>query len=585
MTGEDNYKADDARRQVASSIRRVLSTTNLADVIGRYTHLQENGLVYEGPCTLYGKKKDHPLAVNPATNEFRCKTCRVQGDAIDFFQNAFDDTLDFFDGYEQLCRATGTLSLPPPPSMRAEGLSHVLLQAAADFYRLQLAENLTAQAYLQERGVSDESVAHWKLGYAPNGNGMYRSLLRQAFWHRDIFGEGLVKYRKARNEPALQEHFQDRIMFPLHDQAGTIVGFAGRALDPNRTPKYLNSPSQVNDTPTSYNKREILYGLHHAREAIKAEGFARLIEGYFDTIIPHQMGIKNVVGPAGTSFTVEQAKVLRQFTNRVAIAYDPDRAGIKATFRAARVAYGAMLEPFVIALPPGMDPDVLVRTHGKEALTGIEGQSIFSFVETAYPPHIVADMSLDERVRTVRLVGGVFASMHDPLVGLTALGKIAEILQVPRMALEEAVTEALTRERNSRELPAQPDLDAVIGQYMRRLTVIPRTFALDSVENFLPQAIAAITKDPSLRAAYEATVAFIQSPESESVMPLSPNESQQELLAPANTTLYRTYVSEQLAKKGLPLPPALTEAYMNVEPTELHSLEGLLEVAMERDEY
>ena len=234
-------------------------------------------------------------------------------------------------------------------------------RAAGEFYHncLQSEAGIRAREYLTKRGFNAESIEQFKLGMAPDSwDGLGRNMLNKGFSHEELQLSGLIKRNESRN--SYYDIFRNRLMFPIFNPGGDIIGFGGRVLD-EAVPKYLNTPET-----DIFAKRRNLYGLFQGRDAIRQANEAILVEGYLDCIMLHQVGIKNAVASLGTAFTVDQAKLIQRYAENVLLLFDGDEAGQRETMKAIEVLSRQGTKIFIISLPDEMDPDDFINRYGKE---------------------------------------------------------------------------------------------------------------------------------------------------------------------------------------------------------------------------
>ncbi|RDV83228.1 DNA primase [Ammonifex thiophilus] len=346
-------------------VKEVLDRTDIVALVGEYVRLKRQGRNYVGLCPFHAERTPS-FTVSPEKQFFYCFGCGVGGDALKFLM--LQEKLDFLEALERLALRAG-LSLPPQSRDPAWLARRRELEEGEELNRLSLEFFITslweeagkpARRYLEERGVSEETARRFSLGYAPPEE---EALLRY-LQARGISKEAAVKWGLAVKTSAgrVVDRFRGRLVFPIIDPQGRVVGFGGRALDSALQPKYLNSP----ETPL-FNKKNELYALAQAKDAIRAAGFAVLVEGYLDAITLHQFGFGYAVASLGTSLTQEQVRLLSRYTGKVYIAYDSDTAGEAATWRGLDILQQAGLEVLVVELPRGKDPDEFLRTSGPAA--------------------------------------------------------------------------------------------------------------------------------------------------------------------------------------------------------------------------
>jgi len=349
-------------------VDRVRQASDIVEVIGEYVRLEKRGKDYWGLCPFHSEKSPS-FSVAPDKQFFHCFGCQVNGSVIDFIQRR--ENVAFRQAVELLARRA---RIPIPQvertpeeeaAFREREQLYGALELAARYFEhvLQEPAGQAAREYLERRGLEPETQRRFHLGYAPNGwDGLLRNL-RGRHSEATLFKTGLLSRREGAE--GFYDRFRDRIMFPITDVRGRIIGFGGRIMSGENVAKYLNTP----ETPL-FNKRRTLYALHLARDAIRSSDQAIIVEGYMDAISAHQAGVTNVVASLGTALTAEQSKGLREQCSQVIIAYDADTAGQSATLRGLDLLVTAGCDVKVLRLPQGKDPDELIRTQGPEPFLG-----------------------------------------------------------------------------------------------------------------------------------------------------------------------------------------------------------------------
>ena len=367
-----------------SQVDEVRAAADIVKVVGDYVKLRKAGANYMGLCPFH-QEKTPSFAVHPAKQIFHCFGCGVGGDVFKFVMMI--DNLTFPEALRRLAEKVGvTLServgdATYDANARLRAALFKMHEAAAKFFAGQLsgtAEGRLARAYLEDRGLTDEVVGRFRLGYAPSDgqaltrhlSGVLREMAQGGSLHQAVKGgsgsesellekSGLVVLDAERNRH--YDRFRRRVIFPIANDAGKVVAFAGRALG-DEQPKYLNSP----ETPI-YTKGRVLYHLDRAGQAIRKLDYTILVEGYMDCIAVASSGIENVVASCGTSLTQGQMRLLARYSHRVVVNYDPDSAGVAATERSLALLLEEGFEAKVLALPGGLDPDSFIRKKGAGA--------------------------------------------------------------------------------------------------------------------------------------------------------------------------------------------------------------------------
>ena len=343
---------------------QVRGTANIVEVISGYVPLKKRGQNFWGCCPFHGEKTPS-FAVNPAKNMFYCFGCHEGGDIFKFIMKM--ESCDFMEALKLLAARYG---IPVPErqktavEIRREKHRERIYETnatACRFYQaclLKTPYGKGALAYLNGRGISQEIISSFSIGYALDSfTSLLSNLGRHGYKGEELLAAGLV----AEGRQQLYDKFRNRVMIPIKDPKGKIVGFGGRVLD-NSTPKYLNTAETE-----WFNKRRLLFAMDVAYKAIRSSRQAIVVEGYMDAISLHAAGISNVVASMGTAFAAEQAKLLKRVADEVVFCYDSDSAGRKASVRAVSIARTEGLKVRIAGVPEGKDPDEYVRRYGKEA--------------------------------------------------------------------------------------------------------------------------------------------------------------------------------------------------------------------------
>ncbi|MBQ6734039.1 MAG: DNA primase [Lachnospiraceae bacterium] len=346
-----------------SILDEVRAANDIVDVVSQTVQLTRRGSNYFGLCPFHNEKTPS-FSVNPSRQTFYCFGCHEGGNVFSYVQKM--DRLTFPEAVRQLAdRAHITLpsggdaEKEKQKTDKRKRLLEANKEAAAwYFYRLREPKGDAGMQYLLKRGLNGETIRAFGLGFAPLSRDLLvRHLREKGFQDAEIVEAGLaVREEKG----GLKDKFWNRVMFPIQDATGRVIGFGGRVLGEGE-PKYLNSPETM-----IFDKSRNLYGLMYAKNARK--GHVILCEGYMDVIAMHQAGFPEAVASLGTAFTEGQASLLKRHTKEVILAYDSDEAGTRAALRAIRVLRGASLRAKVMSLSPHKDPDELIRALGTEEM-------------------------------------------------------------------------------------------------------------------------------------------------------------------------------------------------------------------------
>jgi DNA primase len=356
--------------EAGSFADRVKQQADIVRVIGEYVRLKKSGQNFTGLCPFHGEKTPS-FAVHPTKQIFHCFGCGKGGDVFSFVMEM--EKCQFPEAIRIVAEKCG-IALPRPkertPEERKENQQRAVLiemhRETQTFFVKQLettGEGRAARAYLEDRGLDKEVIARFGIGYAPSGGDTLLRHLKQRYPEKLLAESGLIS--RDQNGGRLFDRFRRRITFPIANESGKIVAFGCRALGDDQ-PKYLNSP----ETPI-YSKSNVLYHLDRAKDALRRQDFAVLVEGYVDAIAVARAGISNVVASCGTSLAESQIKLLGRFTKRVIVNYDPDAAGQAAAERSISLLLEHDFEVKVLALPAigdkKADPDLYLREKGADA--------------------------------------------------------------------------------------------------------------------------------------------------------------------------------------------------------------------------
>jgi len=408
-------------------IQELLNRVDIVDVVDRSVPLKKAGANYSACCPFHNEKSPS-FTVSPTKQFYHCFGCGAHGTAIGFLMEY--QGLSFVEAVEDLAKSVGMI-VPQekrdperPPQKVVLGLQESL-QQAANFYKAELKKSPRAIEYLKSRGLSGQIAAKFQIGYAPAGWQNLQSVFPN-YESEALSTAGLV----VQNEQGRRyDRFRDRIIFPIHDQKGQVIGFGGRVINPEDSPKYYNSP----ETPL-FQKGHELYGLFLARRAIRDAGRALVVEGYMDVVALAQYGIEYAVAALGTATTPFHITKLMRQTDEIVFCFDGDNAGRTAAWRAAMNALPALTDGLKLSflfLPKEHDPDSYVREFGKEKFE--------AEMKTALPlsqyilQHLSEDnplQSQEDRVRFLNEAEPIMKQISAPRSALYLRKKVAELAQL-----------------------------------------------------------------------------------------------------------------------------------------------------------
>ena len=349
---------------MSTSVEKIKERLNIVDLLGTYIKLEKAGKNLKARCPFHNEKTPS-FFVSAERDSYYCFGCGAKGDIFTFVQEF--EGLDFFGALKLLAERTGvTLERGSFEKRDDKEAIFNALEAATQFFESNLPKSKSAQDYLAKRGLTEKTIKDWRIGFVSDDwRTLYDYLAARKFSDSEIEQAGLIK----RNERSFYDRFRGRIMFPIRDGAGRVVGFSGRILpesDDGKAAKYLNSPETA-----VFNKSRLLYGFDLAKTAIKKFDYSVIVEGQMDIIMCHQAGFQNVVATSGTALTPEHLTLLRRISNRVIMAFDADKAGFNAATKAWQLALSLGMEVKIAEFKDGKDPADLIlkdKEKFKEAL-------------------------------------------------------------------------------------------------------------------------------------------------------------------------------------------------------------------------
>ena len=415
------------------AVEEVKTRLSIEDVIGEYVQLKRAGRNWRG-LSPFTNEKSPSFMVSPDKQIWHDFSSGKGGNMFSFIMEV--EGLEFKGALELLARKAG-IDIEQFRSSSSRGgpdkeKLHSILDAATRFYQVQFSKNKIALEYVfKQRLFTKATALEWKLGYAPNnGSALLEFLKNKKFTEAEITQAGLSakSYRGG-----IQDMFRGRLMIPLQDGQGRVIGFTARQLDddPN-APKYINTPQTV-----LYDKSRHVYGLHLAKETIRKSEFAVLVEGNLDVIASHQAGVKQVVATAGTALTEPHLKALSRFTGDIRLAFDADKAGVAATERAIPIASRVKVTLSIIDIPSGKDPDELIKQDPKlwdKAIT--EHKYALDWLMGRYEQKLDIESAVGKREFSDVLLP-VVRALSDPVERDHYLTSIAQTIGVSKEALNQ----------------------------------------------------------------------------------------------------------------------------------------------------
>lgn len=363
-----------------NTIQQILSRIDIIEIIGGFVKLKKRGANYLGLCPFHNEKTPS-FTVSPTKEIYKCFGCGKSGNTVSFIME--HEKLSYVEALKWLAakynvevEETGVSNEQREQYQVAESLQ-IINNFAQKFYEEQLFETEDGKniglSYLKERGFTEATIRKWGLGYAPDKRDAFSSkAIAQQYNTELLLKSGLVVHRNDQ----YQDNYRDRIVFPIQNNTGKIIGFGARQIKKNdKSPKYINTPENE-----IYIKSRVLYGIYHARQAIDRADECLLVEGYTDVVSLSQAGIENVVASGGTSLTQDQLRLVKKYSNNLTIIYDGDTAGIKAALRGLDMALEEGLNVKLVLVPDKEDPDSYVQKVGASAFKDFASKNKKDFI-------------------------------------------------------------------------------------------------------------------------------------------------------------------------------------------------------------
>jgi DNA primase len=464
-------------------VEQLKSSIDIVKVIGEYVRLRRVGSTgrYTGLCPFH-QEKTASFNVNQARQFYKCFGCGVGGDVLKFVMEI--EGLTFPETLKLLAERNG-IQMPKrteyaDAESKLRGVLFDIHVIASNLFQASLRgpQGAEARAYLERRGVSQELIDTFELGFSEaSGQALVRRLAQERFTAEQLEASGFV--RKREDGSGYFDAFRGRLMFPIHNESGKVIGFGGRAMRDGDQPKYLNSP----ETPI-YKKTSVLYNLHRARDGMRRSTRAVLVEGYMDVIGVYAAGVKEVVASCGTALTNAQVRTIHRHADTVIVNFDPDSAGANAAERAIPLFLEEGMHVRVLALDGGLDPDEYVKQNGADAYRKKLDSAGGYFHWLADRARAKFDMrSADGRMDAFRFLQPAIEKITDPLERAAIANDVAGYLGVePGLVLERFRKSASERRAPAPRAESHPQipaverilLNALISSDEARVEILPR---------------------------------------------------------------------------------------------------------------
>jgi DNA primase len=436
-------------------VEQLKSSVDIVSVVGEYVRLRRSGANrFMGLCPFHNEKTPS-FTVHVVHQFYKCFSCGAGGDVVKFVMEK--DGLSFHEALKSLSERYG---IPMPKrsqyadeDSKLRGALLAMHEQAEENFRANLTSQAgeAARSYIARRGLGPETVEHFGLGYADrSGRALVRLFEQRGFPVAQMEESGLVGKRQ---DGSLYDRFRNRLMFPIHNESGKVIGFGGRALSAEDEPKYLNSPETQ-----LYKKSHVLYNLHRAKESIRKEDRTILVEGYMDAIGVTAAGFRNVVASCGTALAAQQVQAIKRHSNRVAVNFDPDGAGASGAERSIDLLLVEGMQVQIVELDGGLDPDEYCKDRGaaayQERVDGAKGY-FYWLADRARAKH---DMRTTEgKVAVLNFLLPKVQSIADQLERMTIAGDLAAYIGVDRgMVLDHFRKAVSERSGKAIERPKSP---------------------------------------------------------------------------------------------------------------------------------
>jgi len=476
-------------------VEQLKSSIDIVDVVGQYVRLRKAGTRFVGLCPFHTEKTPS-FGVHAVHQFYKCFGCGAKGDAINFVMEI--EALTFYEALKLLADRYG-IAMPKraeysDPETKLRAAIYRMHEVAQQIYRAALGAGAGAEAraYLAKRGLSAALIEEFGLGFSDrSGQALARAFEKEGFTEEQREQSGLLLRRQ--DGSGFFDRFRGRLMFPIHNESGAVIGFGGRALGAGEEPKYLNS----SDSPI-YHKGRVLYNLHRAKTAIRAASRAILVEGYMDVIGVWSAGVHEVVASCGTALVVQQVRAIKRHSERIVVNFDPDEAGMKAAERSIEILVEEGMQVRVLELEGGLDPDEYVKANGAEAYRKHAEKAPGYFYWLADRARSRFDMRTSEgRVAGLKFLLPAVQRISDKLERATVANDLANYLGIETGLVLEHFRRAAA-ERRDKTLPDVAQqvrpverilLNAVLSSPQIRGSVLARLQRAPQLEQFATRRI------------------------------------------------------------------------------------------------
>ena len=447
------------------TINQIIETARIEDVVSEFVTLRKRGSNLIGVCPFH-KEKTPSFNVNPARNIFKCFGCGKAGDSVRFIME--HEHYSFQEALRYLAKKYGIKieeREQTPEELAAQNERERMFNInsfAQKYFSDTMMTSDEGQsvglAYFHERGFRDAIINRFQLGYCPNSGSAFTEYAMQHGYDKDL----LIKVGLTGSyENRLYDRYQGRVIFPIHNLTGKVIGFGGRILTKEKTKaKYVNSPeSEI------YNKSQTLYGIFFARNEISRLDNCILVEGYADVLSMHQAGIENVVASSGTSLTTEQIRMISRYTKNITMLYDGDAAGIHAALRGTNMILDEGMNVRIVVLPPEDDPDTFVQNNPIEYVTKYLTENARDFI--GFKTNLLLKDAQNDPIKRATVIKDIVETISvipDPIYRATYIKECSRTLEMPEQTLTNEVNKIL-RAKYRKQLGLDPGQDSSYLSY------------------------------------------------------------------------------------------------------------------------
>lgn len=445
-----------------STIQEVQDRADIQDVLSDFVTLKRKGSGrYLWACCPFHDEKTPSFSVTPERNIYKCFGCGKSGDTINFIME--HDGLNYIEAIKYLAQKYGIEIIEEEQTdEQAEKQNerdslYIVLNFANEFFKHNLKETDEGRSiglsYFKERGFNEKIIDRFELGYSIDAwDAMLKEATEKAYSEELLEKAGLLV---VKSEEKKYDRFRGRVIFPIHNVSGKVVGFGARTLKKDDKPKYLNSPeSEV------YHKSKILYGIYQAKQAIRKEDNCYLVEGYTDVISLHQSDIDNVVASSGTSLTEDQIKLINRFSKNITVLFDGDAAGLKASLRGIDMILEAGMNVRTVVFPEGEDPDSYSQKLGTSEFKKFLADNTVDFIK--FKAGLYADEAINDPIKkasSIKEIVSSIAKIPDPVQRAVYIKESSRLLEIEESILLAEMNKLLISEKRKQKEPTRREAD------------------------------------------------------------------------------------------------------------------------------